>query len=127
MATRKNRVFVGDFETTVYKGQDHTEVWAAACVELFTEDVSLFHSIGEMWDFLKGLRENVICYFHNLKFDGSFWLSYFLINLGYKQAFEQFGENDFVRMKNKEMPNNSVSYSISGMGQCSIEDYCYQN
>ena len=48
MATRKNRVFVGDFETTVYKGQDHTEVWAAACVELFTEDVSLFHSIGEM-------------------------------------------------------------------------------
>ena len=79
MATRKNRVFVGDFETTVYKGQDHTEVWAAACVELFTEDVLLFHSIGEMWDFLKGLRENVICYFHNLKFDGSFWLSYFLI------------------------------------------------
>lgn len=117
MATRKNRVFVGDFETTVYKGQDHTEVWAAACVELFTEDVSLFHSIGEMWDYLKGLRENVICYFHNLKFDGSFWLSYFLVNLGYKQAFEQFGENDFVRMKNKEMPNNSVSYSISGMGQ----------
>ena len=117
MATRKNRVFVGDFETTVYKGQDHTEVWAAACVELVTEDVSLFHSIGEMWDFLKGLRENVICYFHNLKFDGSFWLSYFLINLGYKQAFEQFGENDFVRMKNKEMPNNSISYSISGMGQ----------
>lgn len=102
MATRKNRVFVGDFETTVYKGQDHTEVWAAACVELFTEDVSLFHSIGEMWDFLKGLREHVICYFHNLKFDGSFWLSYFLVNLGYKQAFEQFGENDFVRMKTRK-------------------------
>ena len=30
-----------DFETTVYEGQDHTEVWASASVELFTEDVHI--------------------------------------------------------------------------------------
>ena len=45
MKTRKARYFVGDFETTVYQGQEDTEVWAAACVELLTEDVQIFHSI----------------------------------------------------------------------------------
>ena len=54
---RKNRVFVGDFETTVYKGQVNTEVWAAATVELFTEDVQIFHSIG---DLLKILRNSPV-------------------------------------------------------------------
>ena len=39
MAKRSYRYFVGDFETTVYKGQVNTEVWASAAVELFTEDV----------------------------------------------------------------------------------------
>ena len=43
----KSRIFVGDFETTVYKGQEDTEVWASACVELGTEDVKIFHSIDE--------------------------------------------------------------------------------
>ena len=40
----EQRVFVGDFETTVYEGQTKTEVWAAACVELYTEDVAIFHN-----------------------------------------------------------------------------------
>ena len=30
------RYFVGDFETTVFKGQTYTEVWASACVEMNT-------------------------------------------------------------------------------------------
>ena len=45
MRVRKYRTFVCDFETTVYKGQKNTEVWASACVELFTEDVIILHSI----------------------------------------------------------------------------------
>ena len=79
---------MGDFETTVYKGQTDTEVWASACVELFTEDVHIFHSIGEQFDYFKSLNENLVVYYHNLKFDGAFWLSYLLVDLGYKQALE---------------------------------------
>ena len=45
MGIRKFKYYMGDFETTVYKGQKMTEVWASACVELYTEDVIIFHSI----------------------------------------------------------------------------------
>ena len=36
---RKPLYLVGDFETTVYKGQDHTEVWASAVVPVGSEEV----------------------------------------------------------------------------------------
>ena len=60
------RVFMGDFETTVYDGQEHTEVWAAACVELGTDDVHIFHSIGEQFEFFQKLNCNIIVYYHIL-------------------------------------------------------------
>ena len=42
----KNKiVYAADFETTVFKEQEFTEVWAAACVELNTENVHIFSSI----------------------------------------------------------------------------------
>ena len=75
MAKEKTyRMFVADFETTVYQGQVNTEVWAAAIVELGSEDVLVFHSINELYEYMKSLKCNIRCYFHNLKFDGSFWL-----------------------------------------------------
>ena len=80
---------MGDFETTVYEGQDHTEVWASASVELFTADVQIFHSIGEQFDYFVGLNSNVVCYYHNLKFDGTFWLDYLLVKLKLEQAVEK--------------------------------------
>ena len=109
---------MGDFETTVYKGQTTTEVWASACVELFTEDVGIFHSINEQFDYLFSLDDNVIVYFHNLKFDGSFWLSYFLVELGMEQAYEQIGElpNQVRWLQEKDMKNNTFKYSISDKG-----------
>ncbi len=118
MKTHKFRYFVGDFETTVFNGQEYTEVWASACVELFTDEVHIFHSIGDQFEFFKSLKTNVVCYYHNLKFDGAFWLSY-LLSIGYKQALEQFGSSvDDVRfLTKKEMENNSFSYTISNMGQ----------
>lgn len=118
MKTRKYRYFVGDFETTVYKGQVHTEVWASASVELFTEDVNIFHSIEEQWEYFLSLNSNIVCYYHNLKFDGTFWLSHFLIDLGYEQAYIKTGDNadDLEWLVPKEMKNNTFSYSISNMG-----------
>lgn len=111
---------MGDFETTVYKEQVNTEVWASASVELFTEDVNIFHSISDQFDYFKSLKQNIIVYYHNLKFDGAFWLSYLMVDLGFKQACEQLdAENPFkIRwLQEKEMKNNTFKYSISDRGQ----------
>ena len=56
----KCRYFVGDFETTVYEGQTDTEVWASACVELFTDEVFIHHSISETFDYFKSMDSNVV-------------------------------------------------------------------
>lgn len=108
-----------DFETTVYKGQVNTEVWASASVELFTEDVNIFHSIEEQFNYFKSLDTNICAYYHNLKFDGAFWLSYLLVGLGFKQAYTPLNEQEteVEWLKEKEMPNNSFKYSISDKGQ----------
>lgn len=108
-----------DFETTVYKGQVNTEVWASASVELFTEDVKIFHSIEEQLEYFKSLDTNICAYYHNLKFDGAFWLSYLLVDLGFKQAYTPLNEQEteVEWLKEKEMPNNSFKYSISDKGQ----------
>ena len=112
------RTFVCDFETTVYKGQTNTEVWASACVEMYTEDVQIFHSIGDTLDFFISLKTNVIAYYHNLKFDGSFWLWYLLNIKNYEQAVIQNSENpnDVSWVKNQFMPNKSFKYIISDKG-----------
>ena len=108
-----------DFETTVYKGQVNTEVWASASVELFTEDVKIFHSIEEQFNYFKSLDTNICAYYHNLKFDGAFWLSYLLVDLGFKQAYTPLNEQEteVEWLKEKEMTNNSFKYSISDKGQ----------
>lgn len=120
MKVKQYRYFMGDFETTVYKEQVNTEVWASASVELFTEDVNIFHSISDQFDYFKSLKQNIIVYYHNLKFDGAFWLSYLMVDLGFKQACEQLdAENPFkIRwLQEKEMKNNTFKYSVSDRGQ----------
>lgn len=119
MSKKKYKYMVGDFETTVYDGQDSTEVWASACVELNTEDVRIFTSIEEQYDYFKSLNSHIRCYYHNLKFDGSFWLSYLMFDLGYKQAYisDPDDSNEGYWMEEKDMPNKSYTYCISNMGQ----------
>ena len=119
MKSRTSRTFVGDFETTVYDGQTETEVWASAVVEIGTEDVYIFGSIGATFDYLKAVDGNIIIYYHNLKFDGSFWLSYLLTELRLSQAYEQLDEEGKILqwIDDKHMKNNSFKYSISRMGQ----------
>lgn len=114
MKVKKYRYFVGDFETTVYDKQDFTEVWASAIVELFTDNVKIVNSIDETFEYLYSLKSNVIIYFHNLKFDGSFWLDYFLIQKKFEQAYD-YDNNEFI--KDKFMFNKTFKYTISEMGQ----------
>ena len=119
MRVKQYRRFVGDFETTVYDGQKSTEVWASAIVEIGSEDVIVLHSIDETFEYLVSLNTNVIIYYHNLKFDGSFWLSFLMINMGLQQAYEKLGDEitQVAWLKDKDMPNKSFKYSISDRGQ----------
>lgn len=124
---RKYRYFSCDFETTVWDKatieklgeQTYTEVWASAVVELGTEDVHIFHSIDDTFDYFHSLKCNMVCYYHNLKFDGNFWLYYLLNVRKWKQAIEPTGkgEYDLEFVKSKQMPNNTFSYTISDKGQ----------
>lgn len=115
----KPLILVGDFETTVYEGQTSTAVWASAVVEVGTEEVHIFHSIEETYDYLTTLNRNVIIYYHNLKFDGDFWLNYLLYVNQFTQAYTKISDLPLVVkwQDKKEMCNNSVRYSISKMGQ----------
>lgn len=112
----RERIFVGDFETTVYEGQTSTEVWASAVVELNTEDVVILHSITDTWEYLKSLKSNVIIYYHNLKFDGAFWLNFFLKHPSLKQGLVKISDNEVDFVDRKELENNVFTYSISDMG-----------
>lgn len=121
---------MGDFETTVYDGQTYTEVWASALVELYTEDVKIFHSIDETYEYLTSLKEKVIVYYHNLKFDGAFWLDYLLLKRHYNQAYTIIGKNEanVQWKKDKDMLNNEVKYSISDKGMWyTILFQCHNN
>ena len=110
---------MGDFETTVYSGQSNTEVWASASVEFYTEDVHIFHSLDEQLNYFVSLDSNIIVYYHNLKFDGAFWLSYLLVDKEFQQAIISNPETTegTAFYNQKEMPNNSFTYSVSDMGQ----------
>ena len=112
MRTRQERIFVGDFETTVYEGQKSTEVWASALVELYTEDVVILHSIEETFDFITSLHSHIRLMYHNLKFDGEFWLAYLLKRDDLTQCWSPQGFTP-----TKDMPNNTYKYLISSLGQ----------
>ena len=114
---KERKILVGDFETTVYEGQTETEVWASAVVELFKDNVQVFHSIQETWEYLKSIDCNVRIYYHNLKFDGMFWLDYILRELKYEQAFIYKNGNPVDSIKDYEMKNNTFKYLISDTGQ----------
>ena len=118
MRIKKYRYFVCDFETTVYENQEKTEVWASASVEMFTDDVIILHSIADQFNYFKELNCNIVAYYHNLKFDGAFWLSYLLEDLKLEQAYEKTGEsiNSVKWVHDKYMKNNTFKYSISDKG-----------
>lgn len=115
----KTKVYVGDFETTVFEGQTFTEVWASALVQMYSEDVVVVNSIGKTYDYLVGQKCNCVVYYHNLKFDGEFWLYYLVKVLGFSQAcvIDEEEPSNTTWIKPKEMPDKSLVYTISDRGQ----------
>ena len=102
------KTFVADFETTVYDEQESTEVWASAMADIDDPDdnVFVFHSIAETLDYIKFLDDDCTLYYHNLKFDGNFWLWYLIHDLGFKQGYDVTESGDFIMKKPKDLDNN---------------------
>lgn len=120
MRPRQFTYYMGDFETTVFDNQTYTEVWAAAMVPFWTEEVSILHSINDMFDRLKNLHGNICIFFHNLKFDGSFWIPFLEQTLKLQQAYmvlEKDGQKTYRWIEQKYMQNNTYKYMISDRGQ----------
>lgn len=118
MKVKNSKVFVGDFETTVYAGQQDTEVWASAVVELNKNYVLIHHSIEETYEYLTQQNCNVTIYYHNLKFDGAFWLDLLIRKLKYNQAYtiENGNYKTIKWVKDHEMKNNSFKYLVADNG-----------
>lgn len=120
MKPRAFTYYMGDFETTVFDNQTYTEVWAAAMVPFWTEEVSILHSIDDMFNKLKNLYGNICIFFHNLKFDGSFWIPFLEQTLKLQQAYmvlEKDGQKTYRWIEQKYMQNNTYKYMISDRGQ----------
>lgn len=113
------KTFVADFETTVYEGQDSTEVWASAMADIDDEEdtVFVFHSIAETLQYIEFLEQDIVLYYHNLKFDGNFWLWHLIHELKFKQGIEILDKTTYVMKKPRDINNNEVVYMISDMGQ----------
>ena len=107
--------FAADFETTVYEGQTTTEVWSAAVAQIDGEFSCVWNSIDAMFNFVENYPGNVLLYFHNLKFDGEFILSYYLGKRKFKNA--AIDETVSVSwLRDQDMANKTLKYVISDMG-----------
>ena len=115
------KTYVADLETTVFEGQSYTEAWASALVPISAPNdessVIINHSLSETLDYLVSQKENAILYYHHLKFDGQFWLSFLLNEKHFTQGIEYLSPTEICMKKPKNLRNNEVVYSISNMGQ----------
>ena len=111
------KIYAADLETTVYDGQDHTEAWASALVSLDSEEPLVHHSLEETLNYLDQQDEDAILYYHNLKFDGNFWLSFLITQKNFIQALETLPDGTVQFKDRKELKEKELIYSISSMGQ----------
>ena len=106
-SVKKCSIYACDFETSVYKGQEDTEVWASGFCQLGNHsNMRIYNNINEFMQWVLSLNAESILYFHNLKFDGSFIVSWLLNN-----------EYEFYHGKLSDMQNQQFSATISNMGQ----------
>lgn len=96
--------FSCDFETTT--DPDDCRVWAYACCEIGNSDNFIYgNNIEDFIEWCANPKENVTCYFHNLRFDGSYICDYLL-----RSGFEYVGDK-------KHRKDNSFTTLITDMGQ----------
>jgi len=97
------RRFTCDFETTT--DPNDCRVWAYALCEIGNPDNFMYgNTIDGLMDWCQDQKDNVVLYFHNLKFDGAF-ITYWLESNGYEWI------NDI-----KDAGDNTYSTLITNMG-----------
>ena len=115
------KTYIADLETVVYDGQTETEAWASALVDIEAPNdigsVLIHHSLSETLHYLDTQDEDAILYYHNLKFDGQFWLYYLIHDLGFKQDLIQIDPTTVEMGKERDLNDNELVYCISDMGQ----------
>lgn len=96
--------YAGDFETTT--DENDCRVWAFSLSNIENHDEFIYGtSIDEFFDFCNDYLHNYKIWFHNLKFDGSFIISYLL-------------ENGFTWLNDKkDKRDKTFTTLISDMGQ----------
>lgn len=99
------KVLYCDFETTVPDANKHAQVWLANTLEFDTKQNQLVHhtsdNIGEwytrLWSYAKRFK-NVVVWFHNIKFDCSYFVPYLLL-----QGFTVVNSKGEVTKGNKRL------------------------
>ena len=98
------RRFTADFETNV--SEENCRVWAYSICEIGNIDNFIYgNSIEDFINWCANKKENYTLYFHNLKFDGQYIIS-FLLNNGYE-----------VIKDKKERRDKTFTTVITDMGQ----------
>ena len=92
--------YVADFETTT--DPEDCRVWAWGLCDLKSENIVIDNSIETFIDYISKMKTEI--YFHNLKFDGEFILSYLL-------------DNGFEYTHKKKMEDKTFTTLISDTGQ----------
>jgi hypothetical protein len=88
-------LLMGDFETTTK--EEDCRVWASCLVNIDDNQVvHLSNNIEDTFNYIKILSKftDITIYYHNLKFDGEFWLSY-LLSIGFEYNEKLNSKNSF--------------------------------
>lgn len=111
---KPTRIFAADLETYADQDSDYTYAWASGLAELYQETPIIHTSLGETWECIQNLlvSDNLIIYYHNLKFDGEFWLHFIKTRTDLEESFCE--ESGFSRARDLE--DGEYSYSISAKG-----------
>lgn len=113
MARKHNKRYVCDFETSTpefYEKDGFARVWAWAKVDIDNiDDFEYGTTIEELFDWFENLHENVSVFFHNLKFDGQYIISY-ITDHNYKWV-------DYDPTKKVKFPPHTYSTIITDVGQ----------
>lgn len=101
--------FSCDFETTT--DINDCRVWAFACCEIGDVDNFIYgNSLDDFMDWCANKRKNYTCYFHNLKFDGSFIIDW-LLKHGFEYVTDKKDRKD--KSFNALITDTGVFYQIT--------------
>lgn len=113
---RYDKIFYADLETTKYKGQEKISAWSSAIGGGDLNEPLVFTNLDDTWKWIKKQKGNLLIYYHNLKFDGTFWVDYFLRNKILQQGLHHFKDGHVEMVKEKYIHNGEFIYNINNKG-----------